>query len=124
MAGSIKAMVYTSDQGDKYIVNIDESNGELTGFDDYINQADAAPIPKGLKMRYANVVEPITGAKRQIYVGKTSSDIWTGAIVGLLLFLVGIESPGNVAFTLQSLVGEKFTRYRAADTGLTDGDVT
>lgn len=124
MAGSIKDVIYKSDSGKNYIVRMDESNAETAGFADYTGEEDISPLPRGFKMRYANVVEPVSGAKRQIYVGDTTSGIWAGTIVSVLLFLVGVQSPGNAAFAISSLVGESVRRYKAGDTGLTDGDAT
>lgn len=124
MAGSLKAMVYTGDNGKNYVVNIDESNGEAAGFDDFDGDETISPLPKGYQMRYANTIDPVSGAKRKIYVGKTSNAIWTGTAVSILLYLVGIATPGNVAFSITGLVGEAVRRYKAADSGLTDGDAT
>lgn len=124
MAGSIKDVIYTADNGKNYIVRLDESNAEAGGFDDYTGETDISALPVGFRMRYANVVEPVSGAKRQIPIGKTSADIWTGTAISILLFLVGVATPGNAAFTVSGLVGEAVRRARAADTGLTDGDAT
>lgn len=124
MAGSIKDVIYVSDSGKNYIARMDESNAEAAGFDDYTGEEDISPLPRGFQMRYANVIEPTSGAKRRIYVGKTNNGIWTGTIVSVLLFLIGAGTPGNAAFTISSLVGEAARRYKAGDTGLTDGDAT
>lgn len=132
MAGSKKWMKYTADDGIQYGVVIDESNGEAAGFEDYADPAQGQPqtalpvLPKGAQMRYINVVDPTSGARRQIFVGKPDDDLWTGVATQILLPLVASNGliAALTAFLVASSVGEKFTRPISKDTGLTDGDNT
>lgn len=118
MSGSIKDMVYTSDGGQLYIVRLDESNGESTGFADFTGTtAGAVEAPKSLKMRYANTFDPLTGAKRKFPIG-TPTDYGLLSVPGAV-----ITSPSG-EFQVTSLRGEKKRVPSAADTGLVDGDET
>jgi len=123
MAGSLKDMVYFADDGDAYVVRIDESNGELAGFSDYTGQ-NLRRIPAGMTMRYANCVEPITGAQRRIPIGTNDDPIILGTVNALLLFLVTGNAGALASFVIRSVVGEAYRRPSADDTGLTDGDDT
>jgi len=132
MAGSLKWMVYTADDGTAYSVKIDESNGELAGFDDITAAMEIAGtvppvLPKNLKMRYATVVEPTSGSTRQIAVGKPTTPLWLGSALTLLLPLFGGTLAGQaVAWGVRLLVEEVFSRQRpnASDTGFLDDDAS
>ena len=132
MAGSLKNMVYKDDNLDKYLVKIDESNGELAGFGDVTIAMEIAgivppPLPKNLKMRYAVVQEPETGGTRRIYVGDPLAPIWGGNILSILLPLFGGTLAGQaVAWGVTLLVKEVFDRTlgNSRDTGFLDDDDT
>lgn len=129
MGGSRKWMVYTSDvvlaenTPLKYAVQIDESNGELLGFDD-IAAGDAIPqqLPKGFQMRCINVVEPVTGTRRTLPVGKPGLSIYEDGGSILLRLDLGAVTAGLVSFLVQSATGEILKKAFGADTGLLDGD--
>ena len=127
MSGSKKYMVYRSDNGNNYAVNVDESNGEVASFDDYslIYEVAGVPLPtmpKGMVMRYANVSRD--GANRKIWVGKPDSPIMLGSVVSLLLSFFGAGAfAESVAWIVSSVIGEKSpARPKTADTGILDGD--
>ena len=127
MAGSRKSMVYKSDNGQNYAVQVDESNGEAANFDDYsllyeIAGVPLPPIPKGMVMRYANVSRD--GTTRKIHVGKPDSPLMLGAVVSILLSFFGAGAfAESVTWMVSSVIGEKSPpRPRTSDTGILDGD--
>lgn len=132
MAGSKKYMVYTADSGSQYTVSIDESNGELAGFDDVTIAMEIAgtvppPLPKNIKMRYATLEESATGSSRKIAVGKPTAPIWIGNVFTLLLPLFGGSLAGQaVAWGVRLLVEEVANRQlgNSRDTGFLDDDNT
>lgn len=152
MAGSLKQMVYTSDatragvDGNganltsqrKYVVQIDESNGESLGFEDYTGQDDGEvePMPKGLKMRYITAVYPgddtVGRCQRKLWVGKSSEEKFTdGGTINLLIAVNGSQCVEKT-FIITSATGESRSFIRnpqnggtggsGADTGLNDND--
>lgn len=132
MAGSLKSMIYTADSGSRYTVRIDESNGELAGFDDVTTAEELAgtvppPLPKEIKMRYARVTEPVSGSSRSIAVGKPTSPIWLGNVFTILLPVFGGSLAGQaVAWGVSLLVEEVYNRTigNSGDTGFLDDDAT
>lgn len=132
MAGSKKWVKYTADNGNVYAVKIDESNAELTGFDDITIADEIAgvvppPLPKGARMRYAIAVEPDSGNTRRIWVGKNDIALWLGSVFSVLLQIFGGALAGqSVPWQITSLIGEAFATQKASasDTGFDDGDDT
>jgi len=132
MAGSRKWMVYESDAGVPYAVQIDESNGEAADFDDYgilfeIAGVTLPVLPKGFQMRYANAQTTASeGGSRKIWVGKATSGIISGVIATVLLpYFSGTTLGAAVAYAISSIVGEKSgSRPKIADTGILDGDAS
>lgn len=132
MAGSLKSMVYTADDGNEYVVKIDESNGELTGFGDVTIAMEIAgtvppPLPRNIKMRYATVQESESGSTRRIQVGSPTAAIWAGNVFTLLLPVFSGTLAGQaVAWGIRLLVEEVANRSlgNSADTGFLDGDAT
>lgn len=127
MAGSRKWMIYTSDAGTEYAVQVDESNSEAMGMGwlDYEAVSTALPLPKGMKMRTITAEDPVSGARRQIPVGQVGAAAFQiGGTILLQSFMPG--AAGVIAFDILSALGEQFSqgRPRATDTGLTDGDDT
>lgn len=123
MAGSLKWQIYQADNTVRYAVFLDESNGEAAGFSDLTadgNQYNT--LPKGVRMRYANVIHPPTRTRRRIYLPLPNSDLADGGSVTLPLFS-GNTASGAV-FVASSFVGEKGRVPIAADTGLNDGDLS
>jgi hypothetical protein len=116
MAGSLKWMVYTTDEGNPYAVQIDESNGEANGFADYASgTALLETLPRGINMRYVNAISvtPDSPSSRQFKVGSLLSDAWT-APSGFIA--------NGITYRVTSKRGEKKRIPFPQDTGLTDGD--
>lgn len=129
MAGSQKYAVYRSDNGNDYAVKIDESNSEVSDFDDYsllyeIAGVPLPPLPKGMVMRYANLSRD--GIPRKVWVGKPDSPIMLGAVVSILLSFFGAGAfAESVTWVINSVIGEKSPpRPKTADTGILDGDAS
>jgi len=129
MAGSIKWMIYRSDNGQNYACKIDESNGELADFDDFTDETPNLPTIKqaGISMRYVSCVSQALGIKRKIYVGKPNSAIFlSGGILQLLVALSG-STAALRPFIIVGAFPEKIAplaRPTAIDTGLLDDDDT
>lgn len=129
MAGSRKDMVYTANDGKRYAVNIDESNGEAADFDDYgiLDLVAGVPLPylpRGFKMRSGTVSR--NGTNRKIWIGKPDSALILGTAFSILLpqYEAGAFAV-SVAWDLISLAGEVLGRRpRTEDTGLLDGDAS
>lgn len=119
MSGSRKYMMYTLDGGSTVAKQVDESNGEALGFDDYTGTAPTATAIEALalrKMRYilcVNSADPTQ--KRRFWVGKPDN---TAYLVG------GTVAIDGITWQISGSVGEKKTFPTAADTGLQDGDAT
>lgn len=129
MAGSIKEMLYTSDTGERWLVKVDESNGEVFNFDDYtgVEPFDQVGVPPGASMRYVNWKADSGQLTRRFWVGKPNSQAFVegGAVtVAVLNGNTAVVLPGN----LGSAVGERRrlpnTSTAGEDTGLNDGDAT
>lgn len=117
MAGSIKWMVYTADDAERYAVKIDESNGEALGFDDFDAGTDAPDetLPQGLTMRGINVINS-EGIRRFFKVGKTDDPHYDGTNPSVTI--------GGTTWQITSTRGERRVRPFAFDTAQTDGDAT
>lgn len=113
MSGSIKWMVYTADDATEYAVLLDESNGEATGFPDYVGGGEPV-LPRYFQMRYVNAVSA-TGITRKFYIADPADTLLT---VG------GTITAETVAYEVSSKRGEQARLPRAADSGQTDGDAT
>jgi hypothetical protein len=122
MAGSIKAMLYTADNGDTYAVRIDESNGEACGFSD-VTTPTSNGLPRNITMRYVNTfraAEPVR--KRRFWVGTPAAftTILNNGLVSAPLW----DDEADEDWIVSSSRGERVSVYSDIDTGLTDGDVT
>ena len=114
MAGSIKWMVYTTDQGEALAVKCDESNGNLAGFQDYEAGSGAAEVmPRGFKMRGVNLISENGLARRRLHVGSVTNGLFTGDTAGVAL--------NGIQYQVTSTFGEKRPRPFALDTALNDG---
>lgn len=125
MAGSNNWMVYTTDDGIQYAVNVAESNAIAGDFDDYTADPPLPPLPKGFVMRTVQVVDQDAGSTRSLPVGKPDGPIWQDAVAALLLPWFSAQGPGLgalVAFLITSFTGEKRRgRPNPFETGLDDG---
>lgn len=113
MAGSIKWMGYTQDNGEVCAMRIDESNGEQGGFLDVTANNQYPICPMALKPRYVNGVDAEGGGRLKI--GDPTNELYTDG---------GTFTANGRTFSITSSRGEKGVRVTAADTGVTDGDVT
>lgn len=114
MAGSIKWMIYTTDQGTKYAVKQDESNGTLFGFDDFTPEdVGVQVLPRGFRMRRVNLKSNTGETTRSVSAGKPTAGLYAGTDLTVSL--------NGIPYTVTSTTGERATRPYAIDTGLTDG---
>lgn len=136
MAGSLKDVIYEDDQGNDWIVRMDESNAEYGGFADYTG-GEGEPtnyLPSNITMRYVNWVSNDGKLRRQFPVGTPGDAIFTGggnlsvAVLQASSTLEG-DNPTAPATTLYpggitSAVGERRKFPRSRDSGVDDGDNT
>lgn len=129
MVGSKRWFQYESDTTLNYAVELDEGNGELTGFDFApIIAGPTGPVANGrvlrvtgtrpLQMRYVNAVATDADGRtvrRRFYVGTNASDVWLGVVVQWTI--------DGLTFTVSSYIGEQRVVVPAQDTGRIDGDV-
>lgn len=125
MAGSMKDMIYTADDGNLYVTRKDESAGEAFGFKDYTGvEAITARLPmSGFKMRRVNWQSNDGTMQRVFEVGVAN---FPQAINGGNYSVFTVEGNALVEKEgyLTSFKGEERRLPLAVDTGLTDGDVT
>lgn len=116
--GSRKWFNYTSDEGQAYAIERDESNGEATVSGNAILSTitvTAPLIPCRFRPRYVNTVlqsDPTRRKRWDIGVRTVFNDIGAGSTV--------VDDVGTWSVT--SKVGEKSVIPNLVDTGLTDGD--
>lgn len=117
MSGSRKWMLYESDDGTRYVVEIDEGNGEALGFADYTGGLGESTqlLPKGFQMRYINT-RTATGVRRRFWVGTATTDQYTGVAPSVTI--------DGVTYNVSSTRGEKRRTPIAIDTEQQDGDAT
>jgi hypothetical protein len=127
MAGSLKSMTYTADDGTTFAVRIDESNGELLGFTDVVSGTPVSTKPTVKSLRRVKLVDPTSGATRVLPVGNLSHGVWSGSITSVLLTLLNASGLATAltSFGVVQLIPEiPFGNANPKDTGLTDGDDT
>jgi len=138
MAGSLRAMLYTSDISDgaggrkSLVLKLDESNAKLGG------GVEATPGNIGavtlatandyqrLEPRYMNLEGVTTGGKpvrRKIIVCDPENVLFNTGGTTILGVMVNNVSEA-VTFTVTGTVGEKRTFFKTVDTGLDDGTAT
>ena len=131
MAGSKRTFVYIADDGESYVVKLDESTYEQSelGFaDNALPSGRLIPIigKNPIQMRYINCYRTEGGnvVRRKFFVGKNDTDIYLN---GGQLQLGGSQGATAVeagtAWSVSSSVGEKRKFIGVEDTGRTDGDV-
>ena len=119
-------MEYQSDNGKKYAVLIDESNGKLGEFVDIPNgvlTASQTELPKGMKMRYVNMVHMATGTTRKLPLGRPGHPLISAGGSRKMPLYSG-SGVQMVDFVATSYVGEKTRRIFGEDSGLNDGDAS
>lgn len=122
MAGSIKTFEYTTDGGDVFAIEMDESNGEALSNQDYTDVSTAVYyLPRNIKMRKARYRSSDGLTARNIPV--TSNTATSTTLPSTIDVADG--NGGTISLTLTGFNGES-TRIlpKAADTGITDGDAT
>lgn len=124
MAGSIKWFIYTTDAGDDFALEADESNVEAfsAGTQDY-PETGTPPIyavPRNIKPRFAVFQSP--SGDRRIKVPVITTTIYN-ALNGTSQMPDPITPAGPV-LTLLYKRPEVITVPRGNDTGLNDGDAS
>jgi hypothetical protein len=123
MAGSRKWFVYTTDSGNDFAIQLDESNTESVNgaAQDFVDGlAIANAVPRNIKPReifYSNAA-----GTRIIRCVALTQAIYNGAISG---GVATIPDPlGGGTLSLVRANGERLRIPYAVDTGLNDGDAT
>lgn len=123
MAGSKKWVVYTSDLGTDFAINLDESNTEAVNgsVQDFVDGlAIANAVPRNIKPRelfYSNAART-----RVIRCVALTQTIYNGVITGGVATIPDPLSGGTLSLVRAN--GERIRLPFALDTGLTDGDNT
>lgn len=116
MSGSIKNFVYTTDEGDDFVLRADESNVEAAGgaVDLANGTSTLYGMPKGLKPRYARYVNAAGTISRKCYLCTEAATPTTPII----------DAVSAESLNLVKIYSEERTFFIGEDTGLTDGDAT
>ena len=138
MAGSLRAMIYTTDISDgaggvkSIVLKLDESNAKLGGGIEAtpgnlgdVTLADAQDYQR-LVPRYMLLEGTTTGGRsvrRKITVCDPANTLFNTGGTTVLGVMVGNTSEA-VTFTVTGTVGEARTFYVTTDTGLDDGTAT
>ena len=118
---SKKSMVYTSDSGQLYIVNLSENIGEAFGFDDQTDVSTAVEMPKGFIMRKVTFSSASGFVAGSYPCGKPTTPIY--AFGGTILVPRKGKASG-VTVTVTGAQGEKRRFLGAVDTAQSSGDIT
>ncbi len=116
MAGSIKNFIYTTDEGDTFILRADESNVEAAGGAVDLTGGTSAlyGMPKGLKPRYARYRNAAGTIARNCYLCTEAATPTTPII----------DQVSGESLDLVKIYSEERTFFIGVDTGLTDGDAS
>lgn len=116
MAGSRKSLIYTTDAGDDFALQADESNTEAAGVGvDMPNGTSALySLPKCVKPRYGRYSSADGLVVRKAYAC-TPDATYTTPI---------IDAVSGLSLELRQIVAEERTFFTGTDTGLLDGDAT
>jgi hypothetical protein len=120
MAGSRKFFIYTTDSGDDFAMDMDESNGEAVGNID-LTPGNIVPykVPGNIKKRYS-IYRSIDGfTSRKIY----HSTAATAAAAPATITVIDFQAGTTIDLNRTSYRGES-QQFQpvAADTALLDGD--
>jgi hypothetical protein len=123
MAGSKKWLVYTTDAGQDFAINLDESNteavnGSTQDFVDGLALTNA--VPRNIKPRelfYSNAART-----REIRCVALTQAIYNGIVGGAVPTITDPIDGGTLV--LVRATGERIRLPFALDTGLDDGDAT
>lgn len=122
MAGSLKNFLYTTDFGDEFVINMDESNGEQVGNTDYapLDGLRYYFLPRNIKPRHATYRSFDGTVTRKIPLTDASQNATT---LPASFSVTLADGNGTVAVQLATVTGERYVRIPSpADTGLLDGD--
>lgn len=131
MAGSRRPFVYTSDSGEQFLVQLDETiyEEQQLGFKSTLQGGSASGViirGNPIKMRYINCYRQQEGVtvRARFFVGDPTEDIYKNG--GALVF--GQEATANapekgIPWLVSSSIGEKRKFIGLIDTGKTEGDV-
>ena len=118
---SKKDMIYTSDDGNQYVVKISEAIGESMGFADYESTSTAKEIPKSMKMRYVNFSNSNGVIKGSYPVGTPSTPIF---LEGGTITVARKGKSDGVVCAVTGAVGETRRLLSANDTGQQNNDAS
>lgn len=123
MAGSRKWFVYTTDRGDNFALQLDESNTEAVnaGTQDLLDNATADyALPRNIKPRY--IVYSNLARTRKIKAIALTPTIYAAAPTAQRTITDPLDPPNLL--TLADVQPETIRIPFGIDTGLTDGDAT
>lgn len=122
MSGSRKTFEYTDTLGNKWAVDMDESNGEAVGNTDFTDSSTASFFaPRNIELRYGNYRS--ADGKYQKPIVLTEQDASPSTVPASIT--VSTEADGDVVLLLTGIVGERVKVIpKAADTAIDDGDDT
>lgn len=128
MSGSLVAKRYTTNAGDVYAINTDESNFVgVHGVDHDVTEANASQtpytLPRNIRPRYGTYVSTTSNHVRKVVIAtpaiyaEMSNNVFTN---GAQTFTENVS--GTVrTFKLDRLTPEKIRLVKGQDTGLNDG---
>lgn len=116
---SKKKMIYESDDGNSYWVNIDENIGEAMGFTDFTDSSIEPEKPSSLRMRTVSFADSTGKVKGAYPVGTPSTDVF---IEGGTIKVARKGSSTGVVCAVLGAQGEKRRLASANDTGQNSGD--
>lgn len=118
---SKKDMIYTTDDGTEYIVNITEAIGEAFGFDD-VETADVGVVPqlpRGWKLRKVNFADATGNISGSYPCGKPSTLIYAE---GGTITVPRKAKADGVLVAVTGSTGEVKKFGKSFDTGQDSGD--
>lgn len=119
---SRKTMVYTSDSGKEYSVEISEAIGEVFGFRDFVTAdiGNVSPLPKRAKMRQVHFTSANRKVSASYPIGKPSEPIYKE---GGTVLVPRKAKAGGLVLAATGVTGEKFTLPKAEDSGQSNNDL-
>jgi hypothetical protein len=123
MTGSRKWFVYTTDAGEDFALQLDESNteavnGETQDYADGTNIPNA--LPRNIKARYVEYTDTLR--RQKVKCIALTQAIYQGLINGDVASIDNPNGGGQLNFI--AAVGEARRLPFSVDTGLIDGDAT
>lgn len=124
MAGSKRKFLYTSDDGNQYAIDRDESNVETLNAsseqEDGIPPAGTPSLPQGYETRQALLYQ-VSDPRIKRSVTILSQDVF-GSLDASTNFSLQVVGATNQNFRISSLIGERRTGLTRIDTAQNDGD--